>query len=106
MWKAGARPARPPRATICLVARPEGRPGHDSEHLLLVVDRPAAVGGHRRRGVVGRDRIRVDIAVRDREAEVVADETAASRARVAVSGARVLGYPVDLLLRLVGIPGE
>jgi hypothetical protein len=29
--------------------------GHDSEHVLLVVDGPAAVGGHRWRGVVRRD---------------------------------------------------
>src|SRR5215212_10324154 len=73
-WMCGRRARSPPTRSSALVARPEGRSGHDSEHLLLVVDGPAAVGGHRRRGVVRRDRVRVDVAVRDRKPEVVADE--------------------------------
>jgi hypothetical protein len=42
-WMCGRRARSPPTRSSALVARPEGRSGHDSEHLLLVVD-----GGSRR----------------------------------------------------------
>ena len=53
-----------------------------------------------------RDEERVDVVVRDREAEVVADEAPSDGARVSVTGTRILRDPVHLLLGLVGIPRE
>src|SRR5439155_22515035 len=82
---------------------PERRPGHGPEHLVLVVDRPAVVGGHDARRGVGRDTEGVDVPRRDRDAEVVADEAAAERAGILVAGARVLREAADLLLRLVRV---
>src|SRR6266566_8928695 len=52
----------------------EVRAWHGREHLLLVVHRPAAVGGHIG-WVVRRDEQRVDVAAGDGQAEVVADES-------------------------------
>src|SRR6266511_1816095 len=55
------------------VAAAEARPGYGRQDLLLVVHRTTAVGLDRGR-VVRRDHQGVDVGVRDRQAEVVADE--------------------------------
>ena len=78
----------------------------DAEDLVLVVDGTAIVGDDRRGRVVRRDPERVDVAARDREPEVVADEAAPDGAGIVVAGARVLRHPADVLLRLIGIPRE
>src|SRR5262249_51412161 len=56
--------------------------------------------------VMRRDEHAVDIRGRDSEREVVADEAPPGQTRISGPGARVLGESVDLLARLLGIPGE
>src|SRR6266511_3836033 len=87
------------------VAAAEARPGYGRQDLLLVVHRTTAVGLDRGR-VVRRDHQGVDVGVRDRQAEVVADEPPALGAGILVAGARVLRDAVHLLARLLRIPGE
>src|SRR5712671_1374771 len=79
----------------------EVRAWHGREHLLLVVDRPAAVGDHIG-WVVRGDEQRVDVAAGDRQAEVVADESP----RTVGVGAHTLAQAADRLARLLGIPAE
>src|SRR6516162_6843277 len=79
----------------------EVRAGHGREHLLLVVDRAAAVGGHVGR-IVRRDEQRVDVTAGDRQPEVVADEPYGA---VGV-GARKLAQAADRLAWLLRIPAE
>src|SRR5215813_8558511 len=57
----------------CSVPGAEVRTRHAHEHLPPAVHRPAAVVGHTR-WVVGRGEQRVDVAGRDRQAEVLVDE--------------------------------
>src|SRR2546430_3765957 len=76
---------------------------HRAEHLLLVVDRPALVACHVR-PIVRRDEQAVDVRVRDGETEVVADEAATVRARIARPGARGLRQPAEVLPPLLGVP--
>src|SRR6266540_7516373 len=80
---------------------PERCSADRAEHLLLVVDLPAAVGGHPRR-VVGGNEECVDVTRRDGQSEVVADEAAV--ARYPVPGAGDLGQTVDCLQRLGRVP--
>src|SRR6266516_7284567 len=87
------------------VAGAESGSRHSREHLLLVVDGAAFVGGHIRR-VMRRDHERIDVLRRDREAEVVADEPAAPRARIPGAGTGVLGEPAEMLARLLLVPCE
>src|SRR5256885_9686427 len=77
--------------------------GHRAEHLLLVVDRSVLVACHVRR-IVRRDEKAIDVRGRDGETEVVADEAAPVRARIARPGTRVLRQPAEVLPRLLGIP--
>src|SRR5438876_6544280 len=97
-WLTSARPL-----PIELEARCDRGAGHRAEHLLLVVDKPALVGGHVRL-IVRRDEQAVDVRGRDGETEVVADEAAPIRARIARPGARVLRQPAEVLPRLLGVP--
>src|SRR5260370_33856227 len=90
----------PPGVSFCR-SEPgaEIRARHGREDLLLVVHRPAAVGGHVG-WVVSRDEQRVDVAGGDRQAEAVADE---SHRAVGV-GARQLAQAADSLARLLRGP--
>src|SRR5919108_5623348 len=82
----------------------EGSAGDRLQDLLLVLDGSAAVAGDAG-GIGGRDGERIDVAVRDRQSEVVADE-GTEAAGIGVSGARHLVDPTDRLIRLLRIPGE
>src|SRR5207248_10069504 len=104
--RGGSRPSAATLPEAPLEARSERRARHGPQHLLLVVDRAAAVRRHAGSRIVRRDRQRVDVRVRDREAEVVADEAATGRARIIVARTRVLRDAADLLARLIRIPGE
>src|SRR5215212_9701527 len=90
----------PPAASV---AGSELGAWHGGQDLLLVVDRAAAVGGDAG-GVVGGHHQRIDIAARDGQPEVVADE--GDGARVVMAGAGHLVDAVDGLAGLLGIPGE
>src|SRR5215218_8125159 len=94
-----------PSARSSAGLEPQGGAADGRQDLLLVVDRPALVGRHARR-VVRRDEEAVDVAVRDGEAKVVADEAAAGGARIAGPGARILRQATAVLARLLRIPGE
>ena len=93
--RGGVRPPRTDRSVACA----EVGARHGREHLLLVVDRPTAVGDDIGR-VVGRDKEGVDVARGDREPEVVADEADAA-VRV---GARQLRQTPNGLPWLLRVP--
>src|SRR5881628_948036 len=86
-----------------LIAGTDRRARHRREDLLLVVDKAALVRGHAR-GVVRRYEERVDVPLRDGQAEVIADERV-GRARVAMPRARHLPDAADMLVGVHGVPG-
>src|SRR5213593_851971 len=86
-------------------SKPDRGAWHLGQHLLLVVDGAALVGGHAGR-VVRRDEQAVDVRGRNGEAEVVADEATPARARIPGPGARILREPAEVLPRLLRIPRE
>jgi hypothetical protein len=84
------------------VAGPELCSWHRGQHLVLVVDGAAVVGGDPG-GIVGGDHQRIDAAAGDGQPEVVTDERVA-QARVLVGGSGHLVDAVDGLTGLLRVP--
>src|SRR5439155_1209329 len=95
------RMARPLTCRPASPSDPEIRSAHRAEHLLLVIHESAALSGDPGRVVSG-DEKGVDVARRDGQPEVVADEAPVARGPVTRAGH--LGQTVDGLQRFGRVP--